>query len=250
VSVPWLQHVLFVLLAVAVPLWDRIETQGVKRSADPRAKVQSYRRVVAVLWCLTALALAAVPPDDLLRPPVLDGTFARVGAAGGVSLPVLAALLAALLAPVLIALANPPARARLAQPLEALSWYLPDSPAERRWFAAVAVSAGVCEEVLYRGFLLRYLVALLPGLGGTAAVLVPALAFALAHTYQGPLGTGATALLAVGFTALFVASHALWLPILIHVLLDLRVLLLWRGESRVARAPGPGGTAGDDAGRS
>jgi membrane protease YdiL (CAAX protease family) len=243
-SVPWLQHALFALLAVAVPVWDRIETRRVKRSADPRAKVQSYRRVVAVLWSLTALAVTAVPPDRLLRPPPLGGTFARPGAAQGVPLPIVAALLVALAAPVLAALASPHARARVTKPLEALSWYLPVSPAERRWFAAVAVSAGVCEEVLYRGFLLRYLTALLPGLGGTGAVVVAALVFALAHTYQGAAGAAATALMALGFTALFVASHSLWLPIMVHALVDLRILLLWRGDSRVASTPEPDGAAG------
>ena len=243
-SVPWLQHALLVLLAAAVPVWDRIETRRVKRAADSRAKVQSYRRVVAVLWGLTALAFAAVPPDRLLRPPTLGGTFARLSAAQRVPLPIVAALLAGLAVPVLAALASPHARARLAKPLEALSWYLPDSPAERRWFAAVAVSAGVCEEVLYRGFLLHYLTALLPGLGGTGAVLVAALVFALAHTYQGALGAVATALMALGLTALFVASHSLWLPITIHALVDLRVLLLWRGDSRAAQAPEPDATAG------
>jgi membrane protease YdiL (CAAX protease family) len=243
-SVPWLQHALFVLLAAAVPVWDRIETRRVKGSADPRAKVQSYRRVVAVLWGLTALALAAVPADNLLRPPALDGIVARLDAAQGVPPLILAALLAGLAGPVLVALASPSARARLAKPLEALSWYLPGSPAERRWFAAVAVSAGVCEEVLYRGFLLRYLTAPPPGLGGTGAALVAALVFALAHTYQGALGAVATALMALGFTALFVASHSLWLPIVVHALVDLRVLLLWRGDSRAAAMPGRDGGTG------
>ena len=230
-SVAWLQHVLAVLIVVAVPVWDRVETRRVKRSSDLRARVQSYRRVVAVLWGLTALALAAMAPNDLLHPPALGGIFARLDAAQGVPLPIVAALLAALAGPVLVALASPSARARLAKPLEALSWYLPNSPAERRWFAAVAVSAGICEEVLYRGFLLRYLTTLAPGLGGTGAVLVAALVFALAHTYQGALGAISTLLIALGLTALFVASHSLWLPIMVHALIDLRVLLLWRSHA-------------------
>jgi membrane protease YdiL (CAAX protease family) len=100
---------------------------------------------------------------------------------------------------------------------------------ERRWFAAVALSAGVCEEVLYRGFLLRYLTTLLPALGGTGVVLVAAAVFALAHTYQGPLGVVVTTFLALGFTALFVASGSLWMPMAVHALIDLRVLLSLAG---------------------
>jgi membrane protease YdiL (CAAX protease family) len=243
-SIPWLQHILAVLLVAGVPVWDRVETRRVKRSSDVRARVQSYRRVIAVLWGLSALALAAMTPNDLLHPPALRGLFARLGAAQGVPLPIVAALLVGLAAPLLLALANPSARARLAKPLEALSWYLPSSPAERRWFAAVAVSAGVCEEVLYRGFLLRYLTALLPGLGGTGAVLVAAVVFAMAHTYQGALSVVATALMALVFTALFVASHALWLPIIVHALVDLRALLLWRGDSRVSGTAAANGSTG------
>ncbi|HUQ97835.1 MAG TPA: CPBP family intramembrane glutamic endopeptidase [Gemmatimonadaceae bacterium] len=230
-NVPWLQHMIVVILVAAFPVWDRVETRRVKRSSDVRAKVQSYQRVVAVLWSVTALTLAAMAPNDLLHPPALGGIFARLDAAQRVALPIVAALFVGLAVPVLAALASPSARTRFAKPLESLSWYLPNSPAERRWFAALAVSAGVCEEVLYRGFLLRYLTTLLPAPGGMAAVLVAAVVFALAHTYQGVLGAVATALMALGFTALFVASHSLWLPIMAHALVDLRVLILWRGDS-------------------
>jgi membrane protease YdiL (CAAX protease family) len=50
--------------------------------------------------------------------------------------------------------------------------------------------------------------------------------------------------MALGFTALFVASHSLWLPIVVHALVDLRVLLLWRGDSRAAAMPGRDGGTG------
>ena len=76
------------------------------------------------------------------------------------------------------------------------------------------------------------------------AVLVAALVFALAHTYQGALGAAATALVALGFTALFVASNSIWLPIAVHALIDLRVLVLWRGDSRLDPTPGPDETPG------
>ncbi len=40
---------------------------------------------------------------------------------------------------------------------------IPTSAAEMRVFAAVGVTAGICEELLFRGFALWYLSALLPG---------------------------------------------------------------------------------------
>lgn len=41
--------------------------------------------------------------------------------------------------------------------LERLRFFLPSSSLERRWFAALSITAGFCEELLFRGFLLRYL---------------------------------------------------------------------------------------------
>ena len=73
-NVLWLQHVVAFLLVAAVPVWDRLETRHVKRSSDLRVKVQSYRRVVAVLWALAALALAAMEPNDLLHPQYWAGS--------------------------------------------------------------------------------------------------------------------------------------------------------------------------------
>jgi membrane protease YdiL (CAAX protease family) len=91
----------------------------------------------------------------------------------------------------------------------------------------MSVSAGICEELLYRGFLLRWLDA--RGLGLWAAVLLAALAFMLAHTYQGLVGMLSVGVLALVFTALFFLAGSLWPAMLVHALLDLRILVLWRG---------------------
>jgi membrane protease YdiL (CAAX protease family) len=248
----WLQHALALLLAAAVPAWDYVETRRLRRATDPQAKVQAYRRIVAVLWGLTVVAAVAVPPSDLLHPPALGGAIGRLASERGAARAVMIGILAALGAQLLIPLLVPRARARLAGPLAKLGWFLPSSPAERRWWVAVCVSAGVCEEVLYRGFLLRYLaggVAAQPpfGLGGTSAVLVAALLFGAAHTYQGAVGILSTAAAAILFTALCVATGSLWLPMLVHTLIDLRVLLLWPagGVATPADAvPGSAGAAG------
>jgi membrane protease YdiL (CAAX protease family) len=89
----------------------------------------------------------------------------------------------------------------------------------------VAISAGVCEEVVFRGWLLCTLHNIL-GLKGTTLVLVAAACFGLAHFYQGATGVIATAIVGVLFTFLYVQSGSLLLPILLHILIDLRWVLL------------------------
>jgi membrane protease YdiL (CAAX protease family) len=102
---------------------------------------------------------------------------------------------------------------------------LPTTPRERLLFAAVAISAGVCEELVFRGWLLYTLHNQL-ALNGTALILVGAACFGLAHYYQGAIGMIGTAFAAVLFTSLYVLSGSLLLPILLHILIDLRWVLL------------------------
>ncbi len=111
---------------------------------------------------------------------------------------------------------------------------LPSGPRERFLFAAVAISAGVCEEVVFRGWLLCTLHNVI-GLNGTTLVLIAAACFGLAHFYQGATGMIVTVLAGILFTFLYVQSGSLLLPILLHILIDLRWVLLPARRSRDLR---------------
>jgi membrane protease YdiL (CAAX protease family) len=114
--------------------------------------------------------------------------------------------------------AEPPAHATLA--------LLPRTSGERRLFTVVGVTAGVCEEWLYRGFFLAVLAAIAGGLPTGALVVVAALAFGLAHAYQGAVGILTTGLLGGVMAALYLQTGSLLLPVLLHAAIDLRFLLV------------------------
>lgn len=98
---------------------------------------------------------------------------------------------------------------------------------------AVAWStAAFGEELLFRGFLLGRLRALLGGgLGaGVAATLVQALLFGLAHAYQGPTGILVTGLIALVFGLLYLRLRTLWPLVIAHGLIDtVGLLALYAG---------------------
>jgi membrane protease YdiL (CAAX protease family) len=103
---------------------------------------------------------------------------------------------------------------------------LPRTPTERRVFAAVALSAGICEELLYRGFVLAVLAAIAPSVGPLWTVVIGAVAFGLAHAYQRSAGMLVTAILGGCLAVLYLGTGSLLLPVAFHVLVDLRVLVL------------------------
>ena len=104
---------------------------------------------------------------------------------------------------------------------------LPRTTGERRLFTLVGVTAGVCEEWLYRGFFLAVVAAV--GGGGLPApvrVAVGARAFGLAHAYQGVAGIVTTGVLGGVMAGLYLGTGSLLLPVVLHVLVDLRFLLV------------------------
>ena len=106
------------------------------------------------------------------------------------------------------------ARARL-QHVEPL---LPHSPGELQRFRMVAVTAGICEELLFRGFLIWYF-AHYTGL--IQAALISSVSFGLGHAYQGVRYVFVTGLLGAFLAAVYLISGSIVLSMLIHTLMDL-----------------------------
>jgi len=110
--------------------------------------------------------------------------------------------------------------------LAAVDVMLPTTPAARRGWAGLAVSAGVTEEITYRGLVVLALALGLPSLGHAWVVAAAAVLFGLAHWYQGRLGMLGTAALGAVFAQLYLLTGSLLLPMLLHLLVDLRPLLI------------------------
>jgi len=104
-------------------------------------------------------------------------------------------------------------RARLAyaEPL------LPHVEFERKLFWAVSLTAGVCEELFYRGFLIWYLSA---WMGPLAAVLLSSAIFGIGHIYLGWIQAPRTALAGLALAIIAVGSASLWPAMLLHAAMD------------------------------
>ena len=108
-------------------------------------------------------------------------------------------------------------RAKQRSDMGDLVHFLPHNKEELKEFCALSLTAGVVEEIIYRGFALWYLSTFMPM---WAAVLVSAIAFGFGHSYQGPLGVLRVTVVGIAFGALYVVSGSLWLPIVAHALFD------------------------------
>ena len=96
---------------------------------------------------------------------------------------------------------------------------LPRSRAERLAFTGLAVTAGVTEEMIFRGFLLSALAAA-TGSAWFAAVVASAV-FGFLHSYQNLVGALRAGLLGFGLALPVMASGSLLPSILAHAAYDL-----------------------------
>ena len=100
-----------------------------------------------------------------------------------------------------------------------IQWFLPTNPKEYRWFMyGVSISAGVCEEILFRGYLIHALGDDLPTYG---AVIISSILFGLPHIYQGPIHVIRTAVLGLIMALIYLATGSLLVPILLHIVVDM-----------------------------
>lgn len=119
---------------------------------------------------------------------------------------------------VVVALRDADKLAQVRQQMGELSMLAPQTPAEQRLFGVVSVSAGVCEEIVYRGLLLATLV---PLVGTWPAVVLSSCIFGLGHAYQGIAGIAKTSLVGLVFALLTVFSGSIFIAILLHAVIDL-----------------------------
>ena len=96
---------------------------------------------------------------------------------------------------------------------------LPRTRTELVSFSALAVTAGVCEEFLYRGFAVAAFSR--TGLPGWVVVLITAVLFGLAHLYQGRGGLFGTMILGTLFGAIRIAYTSLVPVMLSHAAIDM-----------------------------
>jgi membrane protease YdiL (CAAX protease family) len=108
---------------------------------------------------------------------------------------------------------------RLSNSLDKVRRMLPKTSTERAVWIVVSITAGVCEEVLYRGWLLSLFAAALGSVW--LGLLISSIIFGFAHTYQGRNGILGTGVLGAIFGLLFIFSGSLIPGQVLHAAMDL-----------------------------
>lgn len=221
ITATWLDHVLVAALAVILPAlgWMSIRKirAAIANGIPYTARVRDYRNNMLVLWTVAGVMLALWFGSD--RDAAMLGLRIPSGTVAGQTLAVaLFALIVVYSIGLLRKVQRSPETANLIiRATRDFSFAMPHTRRDLRWFYGLSATAGITEELLYRGFLLAYLSVFFPV---WLAVLLSAVIFGVAHAYQGPKGMVQVTFLGAAFAIMYVSSGSLLLPIVAHIAVD------------------------------
>jgi membrane protease YdiL (CAAX protease family) len=227
------------LILVALVFSPRRYQREVKRIAlNPSLRVRRYLFLIAGEWFLLIVVgivvlLAAVPLATLgLRAPnylFLNALDAPAYTSWLLTLFLIIAFWLLSFVGVIGAerrLQDPERAARILRSIKTTEM-LPHTALERRLWFLVSISAGICEEILFRGFLPWYFLQignlLKFQISFPLALILSTLIFALAHAYQGLRGIVFTAVVGAVCTFFYIITDSLLLAIAYHILIDARL---------------------------
>ena len=214
---PWDFWLIFAVLGVLIP-WrgrERLKHLLARPAVGTKEKLVLYGATIAFQWLLCGLVAWRAVARGL--------TAAELGLARRIDLELLAFSLvgAALICAFQwfnlrrMGQLHVPATELMRKLAERL---LPSKPVEFAPYCALAVTAGVCEEFLYRGFAMAALTRL--GAPSWSVVLLSSALFGLAHAYQGRGGIMGTGLLGLLFGTMRLAVGSLFPLALWHAGVD------------------------------
>jgi membrane protease YdiL (CAAX protease family) len=178
-----------------------------------------YRETLMWLWGIGALAVGATLWAG--RPVAALGLGSVVSWASATALAIVLLIAAYLAYQVSVVACHEKYREQVREQMGDLGVgeLVPTTALELRVFALISVSAGICEEVAFRGFVMPFLAHFV---GSWAALVVASLLFGGGHAYQGLNGVLRTGVSSLLLGALFLATGTLLPSIVLHAAVDLQ----------------------------
>jgi membrane protease YdiL (CAAX protease family) len=223
-----LDHILLVMIALVWPVaeWRWYYPGSVRAigAGIPGARARLYRNSVAPQWIFSACviclwAIRARPWALLMLGPSTPLRLGLALASAALSVAVLP-----LQRRTLYARPNWPELVR--RTLSYADPLVPRTSGEYRGMIVVALTAGMCEEFLFRGFVTWYFLAFWPSsrIGLVLAVIISAIVFGFAHIYVGVRHVWVSAIVGLVFAVVVLAGGSLVPAMIMHAVMDLNSL--------------------------
>lgn len=214
------------IIFIGYPVWDHFYMKKVNNNLVHKWRM--YGEIVITQWIMVVIFLAywlatkhSLNSLFTLKNPLISietEDFLAIGLGFGIVIIIL----------ILTFYFSERIRNRLADALadESIQFLIPKTLRERLLFLIVAITAGICEEIIFRGVVLYYLTHIPFDLSIVTIGIISSVLFGIVHLYQGWKGVLQTAYLGAVFFILYVGTGSLWVPIVLHFIIDVKFVFL------------------------
>ena len=215
----FIDHLLFLIIAIVFPISSYFSYMALLRRVDAGEQVDRtklYMQTAAGHWVLFGATMALwIGVDRSWETLGFGWQTDRLFFAGVALTLVVIGFLWGQARQVSNSNANDLARFR--QQFGRADLLVPRNGNELGRFYGLAMTAGIVEEVLWRGFLIWYLGYFMPL---WAAAVLSTVGFGVAHSYQGVANVPKITIVGAAFTGIYLLTGSLWIPMILHTVID------------------------------
>ncbi|MEM7584303.1 MAG: CPBP family intramembrane glutamic endopeptidase [Acidobacteriota bacterium] len=192
---------------------------------NANARIAEYRETIAWLWGFAIFAVAIWSTRDRAFGDL--GLELSLSWGFWIGLAVTAAVIVFFAGQIQYIRRDAEARKKVREQLGQTTPMIPHTLAELRVFFFLSITAGICEEIVYRGFLIWYFGEHLAAAGITGATatalawLLSTLVFGFAHIYLGTAGALRAGIMGGLFGGGYLLTGSLWVPMILHAAVDI-----------------------------
>ena len=210
--------ILAVLIGIIYPIYIVFTHKKVNDSInnDSKFRLIDYKQTILIFWSLTLLILCnffAYKQPDLNFNPKLS-----LISTGLIILTVGFAYFQYRTSKI-----SPSDTNAVKEKLKDIYHYLPKTRNELKWFSFLSVSAGFCEEIIFRLFLFEILKM---NSNLIIAFTVTNLIFAITHIGSGKNNLISSFILGLLFSVIYYFTENIWIAILLHIAIDINAGIL------------------------
>lgn len=206
-------YVLAFIIGIIYPIFFVLTYKKTHRRMrnDGKYRLIEYKLTMIIFWTLTFLIMMNLLLDESLRQSFFP-TFNSIG--------IVVAVLVAILIGVMLVQpkVKPETALALKKKLEDGFHFLPKNRQELIWFNVLSVSAGICEEIIFRLFMFTFL---LESTNLVVAFILQNLVFAITHIGSGIRNIVSVFILGLIFTTIYYFTENIWLAIILHAAIDI-----------------------------
>ena len=220
---------LFMVYLLIMSIWGYFDTKKIKDKAlTENEKVKNYKEGIIIGWIPV---LIFIPLCLLLNISFHDIGFGKMGFTYNTWFTLLTIVICSVsfayfIYQIISYLTSEKyrekAKAEILKPENKLMYnvVLPRTKKEKKLFFGISLTAGICEEIIFRGLLLYILQGLFPNLSIVFIILIALTLFGIGHLYQGIKGVIQTAIVGAIFCCLFLVTNSLIFGMILHFVMD------------------------------